>query len=952
MLYELYIEGQKADLTEDIEICLSYTALDTEKPEAQHGGYSKSVDLPGSENNNSIFGQLYNLDRSILFDENKTIGVYFDPSKRCDYVLWYNGDVVDRGYIKVDNVTNEDGDITYSLTLFSDLGDFFYNLMYNKETGEEKTLADLHYGFIDDDDNPIDEDNEPLMEWNKDYIYNSWSVLGNLGGEDAKYVENCITAAPTYSGYYNNDFDSDKVLVNYESLPNGGVSKEILLPAINADNTYEPYKGWILASATRDLDEFEMRDLRSQYQRPAIKLSVVLDAISSPENNGGFEVVWDPEIKNSAYYQNTYLIFNKIDYDKDEHYADAIYLNAVIDNMPCLNGAGFYTTKFYDVDQGQSATTFNLSNATNPKIKISHNATVHYEAVGNVSNMLITSYYYFGRYFYGGQAVRLTAWKNGQMVAHSNTYLQTTNTYGISGGFGYKIDDWRQKFANKLGLDSGDEIVLFENFLEKQQEHFYRWQKQLQIEMDLPNEDGIEIQLESCWVWIRSLTGVEPAIAMVRYDEAYIHANSYEATSNETFRNDDNEQTGIFDDEKNEAGLKTKLYKKILFAETESPYKYLIGFTRAIGAKYRYDLSTKKIYINKRENYYLPVGYKIDGFIDRKQPIEIQPTLTEYKWYKYQFETPETYATKLYDRKNTYGYGEVKVDTNYYFSNETHDCFEGIPYQNAIPYLQNSLYYAMYDGVSPVLNSPTLDVSTFKLSGTTIVDKTTKIYGYCAIHEILKISDNTGDKLCMFGDDNDEVDDFKNCLAFFNGYATSADWYQISDNIRMMESLNENQCFMYVSANTEVYESKDAVSKQYVCKWTKQIPIFSKYLTGENGAYTDSLDFVQPNYTFIGNDENYQAGICLFDRYWRNYLEDLYDPDGKAVTVKMFLREQPDLAMRKFYLFDNSIWVISEITDYDVSSREPTQVKFVMVRDYHNYVDSDLVWNGKYDKIE
>ena len=141
MLYELFIEGKKADLSEDVEICLSYTAVDTEKPEATHGGYSKSVDLQGTETNNNIFGQLYNLDRSILEDTEGSIGAYFDPKKRTNYVLWYNGDIVDRGYLKVDNVLKEDGNITYSLTLYSDLGDFFYNLMYDKETGKELTRS-------------------------------------------------------------------------------------------------------------------------------------------------------------------------------------------------------------------------------------------------------------------------------------------------------------------------------------------------------------------------------------------------------------------------------------------------------------------------------------------------------------------------------------------------------------------------------------------------------------------------------------------------------------------------------------------------------------------------------------------------------------------------------------------------------------------------------------------
>ena len=957
MLYELFIEGKKADLSEDVEICLSYTAVDTEKPEATHGGYSKSVDLQGTETNNNIFGQLYDLDRTILEDAEGSIGAYFDPKRRTNYVLWYNGDIVDRGYLKVDNVLKEDGNITYSLTLYSDLGDFFYNLMYDKETGKELTLADLHYGFIDNDDNQIDEDNEPLMNWDKDYIYESWSVLENLSGEDGKYLENCITAAPVYGGYYD-DFDNNKVLINYDSLPpkvgnvstNWPISQQILNPAMTADTSYTAYKGWVLAEATRDLDEWEVRDLRVSCQRPAVKMSVILNAISQPENNGGYEVIWDEEIKNSPYFNKTYLVLNKVDFDLVKDYIDAGYLNAVLMQIPCVNGAGFYSANLYDTTSHE--TTFNLSNATNPKLKLAFNSVINHQT-SNQSDVLVTSYMHqrgFFGYIYGGQAVRATAWKNGSIVAKTLTYIQTTAPYDIPQGWGYKMNNWRTQMANKLGVPEND-IVIIENTIVRNGEGIYGWQNLLALEMNLPKEDGIEIKIETCWVFLNTETDprYQVGIASVRYDQVWLFGTSYKATSDVELLNNNEEFSGIQDDENNDEKQETRLPKRVLFAETDSPYKYLIGFTRMFGAKYRYDLSTKKIYINKRENYYLPVAYDINKWIDRKQSIEINPTLAEYKWYTYGFLTPETYAAILYGRKNTYEYGQAKIDTGYYFNNEEHNVFEDIPYTNAIPFLQKSLYYTIYDGVPAVLNSPTLTVSTFKQTGTTLEDKDTKVYGYTRSHSAVIETDGAGNKLCCFSDDNDGVNDLTNCLVFYDGMKNTVDNYQLSDNIPMMQYLNEKPCFMFVSGGTTAYAGPNSVNKESVCKVVNKIPIFSKYLTNENGVYTDSLDFVKPNYTFIGNESNYQGGICIFDRYWRGYIEDLYDPDAKSVTLKMFLKEQPDEAMRKFYLFDNSIWVISEITDYDISSEEPTQVKFVLVRDYHNYINDELQWNNLYN---
>lgn len=953
MLYELYIDGKKADLKKDVEICFNYTNVDTDKPEAQHGGYSKSVDLPGTEVNNNIFGQIYNLDRRIVFDneEGSSIGAFFDPRKRTDYVLWFNGDIVDKGYLSLDSIKREKGDLTYSITLFSDLGDFFYNLMYDKSTGEELTLGNLHYGFVDEDDNPIDEDGDYLLDWNKDYIYESWYRLNSSPIEDGdKSLYSCITAAPTYSGYYD-DFDTSKVLVNYDSLPEGGTARQILDQA--SVGGFSQCKGWMMAEATREMDEWETRDLRAAQQRPAVKMSTIFDAISDPENNGGYEVQWDEEIKNSPYYKNTYLILNRVNFDLVDLHNETVYLGGDL-TTPTKLGS-LKTAKLYDVNQGSGATTFDLSGANNPKLNVSFNSVIHYYMGEHQGDYLVSSYLNqrgYVAYVYGGQAVRLSAWKNGQMVSKSLTYINATGSYDIPQGWGYKVPDWKEQMANKLGVDAED-IVVFTNQFTWVANDTFVWNKNLDIEIDLPAEDGVEIHLDSCWVYVSSNNNIGTSLATVRYGSIYIFGTSYQSYSEIELKNNIDDFSGIVDDEKNETKSETRVPKSVLFAETESPYKYLVGFTRMIGAKYRYDLAEKKIYINKRENYYLPIGYKVDGYIDRGREFEIQPTLSEYKWYEYGFETPETYASQIYKRKNVWEYGLLKVDTGFYFNNESHNIFEDIPYTNAIPFKQKSIYYNIVNNVPSIIQSPTLDITAYKQVTADEVSKNeTKVRAYGSTHDLLPINDVAGEKICCFDSDNGAVDDLTNCLMFYVGKIVVPDNYQISDNIQIMQTLNEKPCYMFVSGGTNCYASINSTQKTNVCRVTKELPIFSKYRLNSEGVYTDSLDFVKPNYTFVGNDANYPTDICIYERFWKPFIEDIYDPDGNAVTAYMFLREKPDEAMRKFYLFDNSIWVISEITDYNVSSSAPTKIKFVKVYNTDNYTNNkEIIWNNKYDKI-
>ena len=946
MLYELFIGGKKADLTEDVTIAFNYEAIDLDKPEATHGGYSKSVELPGTATNNNIFGQIYDLTRDIIEGSDSVVGSYFDPSKRTDYVLYYNGDIVDTGYLKLDSITKVGTDYTYSCTLYSNLGDFFYNLCFFQETGEAKTLADLYYGFVDEDDNYIDED-DILMSWDKDYIAESWARLDYEIEDTDRSLYSCITAAPSYSGFYD-DFDNDTVLVNINNVATSTTMMNILQPMITSGATqeYYPYYGWIAVKGTRDFDEWEMRDLRSIFQRPSLKMSVLLDAISDPVNNGGYQVIWDDDIKNSVYYKKTYLILNRLDFDIDETVNSFSVLSPVGGgiNIPCINNGGF---KQMTLQDSNGNTTFNFANMTYPAMSLAVQSSINcvlgekYDRLYSVFQT--TSGYYMD--ILGGQAFRITVWKNGSMIRKSNVTLAATPSHVNRYGSAQWTEIAKADIANKLGV-SPAEIRIREESILRKGENLYAWANPITFDsFDLPLEDGVEIKIETAWVFYSSRPDVTTgALGADSYGGAFIFGNNYKATSDVMVVNDKKDNTGYYDSKADPTIQKTNVNKKILFGNTETPFKYLIGFTRLLGAKYRYDLAEKKIYIDTREHYYLPEGRKVDNDIDRAKGIEIQPTLSEYKWYRYAFETPETYASSLYKRKNGQEYGELTIDTGYYFNNETHDLFEDIPYVNAVPYLQNSIYYSVYQNLPSILVSPTVDCTLYKETGEKIETTDMKIVGYSYAHDVSPLNDSAGNKICCFDNDNEIVDDLTNCLVFYDGKKQTVDNYTISDNIPIMKDLAGNPCFMWVTGNTKVLPSKDAVDTEYVCRWVNKIPVFSKYLTNSDGVYTHSLDFIRPNYTFISDDNNYSNGICIYNRYWANYIQDLYNKNNKAVTLYIFLKEKPDAAMRKFYFFDNAVWVISEITDYEASSDEPTKVKFVKVDNTLNYTNKEINW--------
>ena len=225
----LYIENMKADVDDISTFAFTYKNSDVENPEAIKNSYSKSVQLKGTSTNDQIFGEIWNLDREIA-EGNELIGAYFNPKKRASFQLYENGELLESGYIKLDSIDINNNEVSYSLTLFGELGNFFYNLMYD-ESDKEITMANLKLGL----DYEPDDKNRRFFQWNAEYIKTSWEKLQEEFNPEDNAVNNWVTAAPTYSGYYD-DFSNDKVIVairmKYYLVHSRRIIKNILLEMV------------------------------------------------------------------------------------------------------------------------------------------------------------------------------------------------------------------------------------------------------------------------------------------------------------------------------------------------------------------------------------------------------------------------------------------------------------------------------------------------------------------------------------------------------------------------------------------------------------------------------------------------------------------------------------------------------------------------------------------------
>ena len=139
------------DLYEDEDLPLTLSVDNFKNVAEKVQSYSKAFNLPATKRNNKIFDQIFDITRS---DD----GVIFSPYKKSECVLKQDGFTLFKGYLRLLDVTDKNGEISYNVNLYS----------------EVIALAD----FLKDSDFRDLDFTELSHDYNKTQIKYSWNVSG------------------------------------------------------------------------------------------------------------------------------------------------------------------------------------------------------------------------------------------------------------------------------------------------------------------------------------------------------------------------------------------------------------------------------------------------------------------------------------------------------------------------------------------------------------------------------------------------------------------------------------------------------------------------------------------------------------------------------------------------------------------------------------------------------
>lgn len=904
---KLYINGIEADLTEDISLPITYIQEDLTNPTIVKNSFSKTVTLPGTKTNNSIFGQFYKLDRfTINHTGNTTVGVEYDPSKRIPFQIYNNAEIVESGYLQLNAVNVDSYKVSYDTTLYGGLGDFFYGLSY-KEDGEKLTLADLEY-----------KDNL-TFRINKEYIEDCFnnSMDGRL-----------LTFIPSLNGLYD-EFDNNTCLVNtYNSS---------IFPTEQTQDgiKYVTYNGFGLAKLNKSYDEWEIGDLRSYKQRPALRLKTLITSIL---DNSGYKYDLDAKFfnENNPYWNDTFIALPLLSAEDEEESQQAQLdkLSGTWTTGTIQTAEGTFQVKNGGdiVQSGEYIDLSKISDSSSITVNLDTNIFFNGNELSDKDELYMDLYreYENGTYLQIREIIsfKIEAYnESGDIVGESSLYEFVGSKSGnatigsfkrVSGTKYAFVDEGNNntfRFTLKTSKRADKIKLVLKSEWKKQQEGKYSAAGYL-------FEDKVVGELS-------------PENSIAGTVEGYWDTNDYSFEVKQT----------------SSIGSGTVITKDIILKTDNTPADYLLNIGKLFGWYYVKDVNEKKISIMTRETFFKNNIVNIESRIDYSKNFNITPILFDKKWYKMTLNTPETYFAKKYNKQYDLDYGQKRLDTGYNFNTETTSLYEDSIFDNVISVRDSDKYYRTFYDKSgnevPCFVNDNLSYQLFNKSGVDINSVEQDLYGVNIIdkNKTSEWNNLRGTdcmiKSCFYSLDNDEksLEDISNSILFYNGIKDLVDIknnpikYWITDDLSEMVDLNDGQpCWLYTNSEENVDGDKIAIQRT-------SLPQFIRYKINSNNIEY-SLDFGEPKEIYIDN-VNYLEGSTIYDKYWKDFYNDQFNVNTKKVTcyVNLYDWDVKQELLRQFYYFNNGIWILNKIDNYDVTSNNTTRCEFIKVQDITNYTE-------------
>ena len=946
-MIDLLINDFSVDLSDEgISILFQRQRTDYTNPTIVRNSFTKTIKLPGTKTNNSIFSNLWKLDRYVNINSGD-----FVPSKREPFILLKDGNLVEQGYVKLNNIVwNSNNDsYTYEVTLYGELGNLLYGLSYNIDSVTEEvsplTLADLDFGF-----------NE--FRINKELIDSAWKRLDNNSSTSGdKYkIFDTINFMVSYDGIPQaNNFDTKNVWCSVDrkasviwknhyyyanQFPSEIVEDNVTYKYVSTMlSRMDPDDHYALMELKKELSPLEMRDLRSYLLRPVINIKKVFEAIGNYINTHyGYTLDMSDPFFNTDDFSSTWMTLSMLyEIYPDVESGTKFTKRQLLSNTSSPASYLISFCKIYgiylDVDYfGKKLTLTRLPNFFNRekinelKVDLSREIKITPLSFDKAS-------YTFD--YAKGEGEFLKKYKDTYGIQYGSKKVNT----------GYRFDASTAPYIDnniyRQGVDSIDQSIYYRYpyFVKNTfgTDVLFAYPVGLMDEANLPTYKLFDMDTYNSSGEIKTVDGEMspywyPGISDEINKKLYIYnvVNSGYQFMNvwwgglrpqvwqDSFpklqcHSEDNKAV----DGKNIlvkfSGFRQVKYGHLTSTEDRTFWNtdsYNDGVIDATSVNYLLsdDNPYLKQFIGKNCYYDCPmpsVGYGGNSYL---MVINRLPAFSR--------------ASYLYTRDSakipSFYVGQYEVQTITGSSSSVSITKSNIYYRTSVS-SSSGRQYSYFSGYSYKPNHRYFIAAAVKTSNASSI-KSGNNYAHPDIIGSTLINSNDllySDKVQLIGS-----------------------IVEIGDtSLNKLTSLSTNNISSSVSWDTEylvAYDLTEMGMENILTTVNAAIEYFgmTELRVGYSYDLTETLDFGISRELYVPNC-TYRKDIGVYNEYWKNYISDVYSVNTRVMECYCFL-DNIDKVFREFYYYDNCLWILSKIVDWSMDTKL-CKATFIKVNDIDNY---------------
>ena len=944
MEVRIYLENYQIDTDDNSILAMTMCYSYLEDPTTVAGDYSKTIKIPGTVNNNKIFGQIWNLDRTVLYGDSNT-SVYFNPSKKTEAKIYIGPELFKTGYVQLNNIIKDKNVITYEITFYSELCNVLHNLL-------DSSLCNLNL--------PSNGLRHNINAFNIDSINNLNNNLGN-------YMKYGLTIDGVYDG-----FRADYWLTKDS---NGN------LAVAQMDNNGTKYDTAMILQAY------------SPKVRPMVYVQTLLNQIRDDYNkDSSTKLIYDDDsFFNGA---NPYCVNSVMackTYDTDNAGTVQVSLNAENFNASFGPDGGRVrlmlkpgSSSYIDENGYLDLSSFTAIGDLRFECMLRITGTLNQSQWQSATSSYTNNYY--GRRFTSDIAyIQPTIVLVDAETDADVTYLQSTNAPWISSGiplYEYYSDfyypyvvspiiyeqeantpTFELAFRNAFITEVRNEYIPNPNTGQSTWVEVPEYNKMysnlntkgyLELEDDSETYDNIGVT--DFFPFVFSTYGTSNLAKKYKvYVEFTTHSNKLKCVNKgntnteiditgwtvygrcgiaENYEN--NNRTYIFRNRQNFQPFNASLHPNCPVVSTSGKncllsgntgitsgsyvsFKdmvdsdvtqgdFLINFSKLFGLVYDTDSIAydNTIRLKTRNSYHK--DYKIIDWtdkIDYSKSFKQTPLTFKTKYLSLAYNPMESYYEKKYLKTYDDAYGIQKIDTGFDFND------------NTTQLINNQLF-----------------------------KQTVMVKGEALL--------NGGPVPAYFDKENNERSpiDAQYSLLFWNQDSSLNNYspnIQIIDDVLEMHDASiggdEEPCWVDTSRVSDYRSVKLHAPSTLRSHEIQQSD--DKKITQ---VFSWDLGYPQSNYA-KWSTSTYPSSATIYSNYWKSYIADLYDVNTRILKCYVYLSptDMTKFSFKNFVKIGDTLWHPNQIIDYNPLSKNPVQVELIKVNDISAYTDSQTKW---YDYLD